>query len=53
MFDYKPPAGALGAAVAKLFGEEPLQQVQDDLRHFKQMMETGEVATVEGQSTCR
>lgn len=52
-FDYKPPAGALGAVVARLFGEEPLQQVQDDLRHFKQMLETGEVATVEGQSTCR
>ena len=41
--EYMPPAGALGAAVAKLFGEEPNQQVQADLRAFKQVMETGEV----------
>lgn len=41
--EYKPPAGAVGATVAKLFGEAPDQQVQDDLRAFKQVMETGEV----------
>lgn len=46
---YNPPAGVLGAAVAKLFGEEPNQQVGEDLLHFKQLMETGEVATTEGQ----
>jgi uncharacterized membrane protein len=40
---YEPPAGMLGAAVAKLFGEEPGQQVAGDLRRFKQVMETGEV----------
>ena len=37
------------ALVAKLWGEEPQQQVSDDLRHFKQIMEAGEVATVAGQ----
>jgi len=47
--EYNPPAGALGAAVARLFGEEPNQQVADDLRRFKQLMETGEIATIEGQ----
>ena len=47
--DYIPPAGRFGAAVAKLFGEEPGQQVREDLRRFKQLMETGEVATTEGQ----
>ena len=26
-----------------LFREEPGQQVMDDLRHFKQVMETGEI----------
>lgn len=41
--DYEPPAGALGAAVAKLFGEEPSQQVASDLRRLKQVLETGEV----------
>ena len=40
---YNPPAGIVGAAVAKLFGEEPEQQLDDDLRRFKQVMEVGEV----------
>jgi uncharacterized membrane protein len=40
---YDPPAGAVGAAFAKLMGREPSQQVDGDLRRFKQVMETGEV----------
>ena len=40
---YLPPAGSFGAFVAKLFGEEPEQQVYDDLRRFKQILETGEI----------
>jgi uncharacterized membrane protein len=48
---YNPPAGRLGAAVAWLFGEEPNLQVREDLRRFKQLIETGEVPTTEGQST--
>jgi uncharacterized membrane protein len=40
---YEPPGGKLGALVAKLFGEEPNQQVAGDLRRFKQVLETGEV----------
>jgi uncharacterized membrane protein len=47
--EYNPPAGLLGAIVAKLWGEEPNQQVMDDLRRFKQMMEAGGITTVEGQ----
>lgn len=47
--EYNPPAGKLGAIVAKLFGEEPGTQVQDDLRRFKQLMETGEIPTIGGQ----
>ncbi|MBI2187696.1 MAG: SRPBCC family protein [Acidobacteria bacterium] len=39
---YNPPAGRLGAAVAWLFGEEPNLQVREDLRRFKQLIETGE-----------
>ena len=42
-FQYNPPAGVLGATVAKLFGEEPQQQLDDDLRRFKQVLEVGEV----------
>jgi uncharacterized membrane protein len=40
---YNPPGGIVGAGIAKLLGKEPGQQVQDDLRRFKQIMETGEV----------
>ena len=40
---YDPPAGRMGAAVAKLFGEAPEQQLADDLRRLKQVLETGEV----------
>ena len=46
--EYRPPAGPLGAAVATLLGEEPAQQVRDDLRRFKQVVETGEVVASEG-----
>lgn len=53
VLDYIPPAGRLGAMVAKLFGEEPHAQVREDLRRFKQLMETGEIPTVEGQSSGR
>lgn len=41
---YDPPGGVVGAAIAKLFGEDPAHQVQEDLRVFKQLVETGEVA---------
>ncbi|HKT60578.1 MAG TPA: SRPBCC family protein [Gemmatimonadales bacterium] len=40
---YEAPAGKLGALVAKLFGEEPGQQVKGDLHRLKQVLETGEV----------
>jgi uncharacterized membrane protein len=46
--EYWPPGGALGSVVAKLFGEEPDQQVSDDLRRFKQLVETGEIARSDG-----
>jgi hypothetical protein len=46
--EYNPTAGALGALVAKLFGEEPEQQLDDDLRRFKQVMEVGEVVVSDG-----
>ena len=50
---YNPPGGKLGAAVAKLFGEEPNQTIREDLRRFKQLMETGEIPTTEGQPSGR
>jgi uncharacterized membrane protein len=45
VIDYIPPAGRFGAAVAKLFGRDPKSEIREDLRRFKQVMETGEVAT--------
>lgn len=45
---YTPPAGALGRGIAWLFGEAPSQQIHEDLRRFKQLMETGEVTVSEG-----
>jgi uncharacterized membrane protein len=42
---YDPPAGALGKIVAKLFQREPNIQARQDLRRFKQLMETGEIPT--------
>ena len=50
---YDPPGGVFGAAVSKIFGEDPDHQVQEDLRRFKQLIETGELATIEGQPTGR
>ena len=53
VLEYNPPGGALGATVAKLFGEEPEQQVGDELHRFKMLMEAGEIATTEGQASGR
>jgi uncharacterized membrane protein len=42
---YDPPGGAIGKLVAKMFQREPAIQARRDLRRFKQLMETGEIAT--------
>jgi len=47
--EYMPPGGVAGALVARISNEEPNQQVKDDLRRLKQILETGEVATTEQQ----
>jgi uncharacterized membrane protein len=36
---YEPPAGRVGALIAKLFGEEPSQQIEEDLRRLKTILE--------------
>ena len=40
----EPPAGALGEAVAKIFGKDPSFMMRQDLRRLKALMETGEIA---------
>ena len=47
---YVPPGGKLGAIVAKLFGKSGEAEVREDLRRFKQLMEAGEIPTIDGQS---
>jgi uncharacterized membrane protein len=42
---YSPPGGKVGAGIAYAFGEEPNIQVQEDLRRFKWLMETGAIPT--------
>jgi uncharacterized membrane protein len=42
---YAPPGGTIGQMIAKLFQREPRIQARRDLRRFKQLMETGEIAT--------
>ncbi len=50
---YDPPAGVLGATVSKILGEDPAVNVQEDLRRLKMLIETGEIATIEGQPSGR
>lgn len=42
---YDPPTGTIGKLIAKMFQREPAIQARRDLRRFKQLMETGEIAT--------
>lgn len=50
---YAPPAGQAGAVLARILGEEPSVQLREDLRRFKQIVETGEIATTRGQPSGR
>jgi uncharacterized membrane protein len=46
---YEPPAGKIGAAVARMLGTEPAHTIREDLRRFKSLMEAGEIPTTVGQ----
>jgi uncharacterized membrane protein len=46
--EYTPPGGALGAAVARGLGRAPEQELPEDLRRLKQLMETGGIVVSEG-----
>lgn len=50
---YKPPAGRIGASIARLFGKAPDRQIAEDLHRFKQLMEAGEIPTTDGQPSGR
>lgn len=46
--EYSAPGGAVGRLAARAFGENPQQQICDDLRRFKQVIETGEITRSDG-----
>jgi uncharacterized membrane protein len=46
--EYRPPGGIAGAAFAAVFNASPQQQLDDDLRRLKQVLETGEVLRSDG-----
>jgi uncharacterized membrane protein len=48
---YRPPFGALGQAVAKVFSAEPSIQSRRDLKRLKMLLETGEIATSENRKS--
>jgi uncharacterized membrane protein len=50
---YDPPAGKVGAALARWLGEAPEQQIAEDLNAFKRLMEAGESAATRGQPAAR
>jgi uncharacterized membrane protein len=49
VMEYRPPAGQIGVAIAKSLGEEPEQILDSDLRRFKQLLETGDVVSAQGE----
>jgi uncharacterized membrane protein len=53
MLNYYVPLGKLGATIAKVLGKEPGQQIEEDLRRLKRLMEAGEIPTTEGQPSGR
>ena len=50
---YSPLGGALGAGLVKLIGHDPQSRIREDLRRFKQVLETGEIPTTRGQPAGR
>ena len=52
-FNYNAPFGKASALVAKLFGLEPCQIVEQNLQRLKQLFEAGVIPTIEGQTSGR
>jgi len=50
---YDPPAGTVGATLARWLGEAPEQQIAEDLDSFKRLMEAGGTAATRGQPAAR
>ena len=50
-FEYNGPGSMLGGRAAKLMSKPTKHQMTEKLRHFKEVLEAGEVPTTEGQPT--
>jgi uncharacterized membrane protein len=53
VIEYEPPAGHLGAWIARLVKPNPDEQLRDALRRFKALAETGEILRTDGQKSGR
>ena len=53
VLNYNPPGGKAASLLAKLFGKEPGQLIEHNLRRFKQLVETCEIPTTAGQPSGR
>jgi uncharacterized membrane protein len=49
VLDFDPPGGIVGQAIASALHELPEEMLRDDLRRFKQLMETGMVLRTRGR----
>ena len=52
-FHYHAPGGPIARALGSLIGKAPGEVIGSDLRPLKQLLETGEIATTEGQTSGR
>jgi|SRR5581483_7275631 len=50
---YRAPGGALGSILAQVLGPDPFGEIRENLRRFKQLLETGEIPTTAGQPAGR
>ncbi len=50
---YSPVGGRMSRALARVLGHDPDSKVKEDLRHLRQMLETGEIPTTRGQPVGR
>ena len=51
--EHRPVGGGVGLGLMKIAGVDPDQRVRGALRRLKQLVEAGEIATTEGQTSCR
>jgi len=47
VLEYAPPARYFGSSIARILGEEPYKQIEEDLRRFKAIVERGEHASLQ------